>query len=366
MRLPSWDELVNEQRDLLDVLNHPLHESLFVVGPPGSGKTVLAVRRAAMVAESDRAVVLVTYNRMLRRLLQQLEERLNVSTMHSFVGADLRQRARRGPPFRGGDMYAFDWNEILKILRKSRAAFSGVDHMVVDEAQDLPAGFFTYASRHVSKALTVFADEHQALSASHASLEQIKSAAGLENPVILKMNHRNCPEVARLATYFHGGRLPAATVRRGAAGELPRLVRSNGLTSTAKRIANWITNRGGTVGVIVSSNSTGSRLRQRLVDRLEATRVDFYEHTKRNEDSIDILKPGVTVLNKESVKGQEFDAVFVLELENFLPCPGEVDRRTMYMLCSRARDHLFLVHGPGELSQEALKALPGPDVLART
>ena len=76
-----------------------------------------------------------------------------------------------------------------------------------------------------------------------------------------------------------------------------------------------------------------------------------------------MLAPGVTVLNKESVKGQEFDAVFILELEAFIPCTDDVMRRGMYMMCARARDNLFLVYGPHELSVEAAAALPGPDVL---
>ncbi len=52
MRLPTWEELesVDEQ---LDVLEWPLDETIFVAGPPGSGKTVLAVRRAQMVAEGQ-------------------------------------------------------------------------------------------------------------------------------------------------------------------------------------------------------------------------------------------------------------------------------------------------------------------------
>ena len=78
-----------------------------------------------------------------------------------------------------------------------------------------------------------------------------------------------------------------------------------------------------------------------------------------------MLAPGVTVLNKESVKGQEFDTVFVLEIEAFIPCTDDVMRRGMYMMCSRARDNLFLIYGPGELSVEAATALPGLDVLER-
>ena len=71
------------------------------------------------------------------------------------------------------------------------------------------------------------------------------------------------------------------------------------------------------------------------------------------------------MLNKESVKGQEFDAVFILELEAFIPCTDEVMRRGMYMMCSRARDNLFLVYGPQALSVDAATALPGSDVLER-
>ena len=53
----------------------------------------------------------------------------------------------------------------------------------------------------------------------------------------------------------------------------------------------------------------------------------MYRNDQRNEDSIDMLAPGVTVLNKESVKGQEFDTVFILELEAFIPCTDDVMRR---------------------------------------
>ena len=77
-----------------------------------------------------------------------------------------------------------------------------------------------------------------------------------------------------------------------------------------------------------------------------------------------MLEPGVTILNKESVKGQEFDAVFILELEAFIPCTNDAEHRAMYMMCTRARDHLFLVHG--HLSARAEAALPDENVLERT
>ena len=90
-RLPTWEELAS-QEEQLEVLEHPLDRPLFVVGPPGSGKTVLAMQRAQMTAEGQKPgaqsrVSIITYNRMLRRLLDLMDEGASVDarTMHKSV-----------------------------------------------------------------------------------------------------------------------------------------------------------------------------------------------------------------------------------------------------------------------------------------
>ena len=366
MRLPTWDELqsVPEQRD---VLEYPLDRSLFVAGPPGSGKTVLAVQRAEMAAalaadDAGPSVAIVTYNRMLRRLLDILGEGgLRAGTMHSFIWHDYRNRMKGKVPTDPSDTYAYDWDSMSSCLEEA-GEHPNRPHLVVDEGQDLPRGFFKYASRYVSRTITVFADDDQALGERGTTLEQIKAAAGLGDPIILSRNHRNTPEIARLAEHFHSGRLPAATVVRPSLRELPRLVRTDGLDVAARLISNWCNNRGGSIGVIVKWNDTGSDLYGNLRRRLSQKRVDIYR--KENEDSIELLEPGVTILNKESVKGQEFDTVFLLELEEFIPCANDVERRAMYMMCTRARDQLFLVHD-GPLSAGGRADLPDASVLER-
>lgn len=130
-------------------------------------------------------------------------------------------------------------------------------------------------------------------------------------------------------------------------------------------MSNWCRTRGGSAGVIVDGNETGDNLFHELVARLPRLRIDIYTHQRGNEDEINVLEDGVTILNKRSVKGQEFDAVFILELERFIPFATDVERRAMYMMCTRARDNLFLVHGPEPLSCQAAQSLPGRDVLER-
>ena len=379
MRLPTWDELAAESEQL-EVLEYPLDQSLFVVGPPGSGKTVLAVQRArSAVRDGDvSSVAIVTFNRMLRRLLNLIredgaEESLvdgggdpDAFTMHSFVSRDYRRRTGFLPPNAPDDQYTYDWDAMSEMLREHGHASPDREHLVVDEGQDLPEGFFGYAARYVSRMMTVFADDDQAVGDRRTTLEQIKLAAGLPDPIILTRNHRNTPEIARLAEHFHDGRLPVAIVLRPPSGQPPRLILSRDLESTADVVSNWCRTRGGSVGVIVNRNPTGSDLCSRLSRILPSnSRVDMYESSRRNDDEIKLLAPGVTILNKESAKGQEFDTVFVLELGAFIPCTTEAERRAMYMMCTRARDNLFLVYGPHDLAPAAAVALPGPDILER-
>ena len=365
VRLPTWDELRADEEQL-DVLEAPLDEPLFVAGPPGSGKTSLAVWRADALSELHGEIPMVTYNRMLRRTLELATDDNDIavaaSTMQSLVWRHYSARTKDEPPREPVDAFAYRWQPMIE-----RMTAHGQDHqaLVVDEGQDLPTGFFAYASRCVAKHMSVFADEEQAIGQSRSTLEQIKHAAGLPDPTILTENHRNTPEIARLAEHFHRGRLPAATVVRSGSGELPLLVRSPDTESTVNRIANEFRNRAVSVGVVVHRNATGGAVREKLRGLLPQARVDMYSNHRKNEHSIDVRTPGITVLNKESVKGQEFDTVFILELDRFVPCTSDADCRAMYMMCTRARDRLFLFHGPGPLSDEARSWLPGTDILER-
>ena len=368
MRLPTWEELerVDEQ---LNVLEHPLNESLFVAGPPGSGKTVLATTRAQAVAKHSR-VVFLTYNRMLRRLLVLLKDKkaasMIIKTMQSYVWRHYNKRSGHNPPRYPGDKYAYIWADMFRVLERHGAQPS-VPHLIVDEGQDLAEEFFVYATRYISRTMSVFADDDQALAKRRTTLEQIKQAADLSDPIILSQNHRNTPEIACVAEHFHSGRLPTATVRRAHSGDVPRFAERPTLDSVVRSISTWSQNRGGSIGVVVDQNSTGEHLHTMLQQRLPRLRCDYYSNERKNEDSINVLDPGITILNKESVKGQEFDTVFVLELQKFLPCQSDADKRAMYMMCSRARDDLWLICGPdGRLNPAILDALPDADILERT
>lgn len=359
MRLPAYDELIPEQ---LNVYDAPLDKPLFVAGPPGSGKTVLAVWRARVIAEAGQTTALVTFNRMLRRLANLLlPDNVQTYTMHTFSTRDYARRVG----YRTLSSYSLPWKEMLDTLDGRPNSGPGCSHLVIDEGQDLEEGFFKYAQRYAAGVLTVFADEDQSLGIRRTTLSQIKRAAKLPDPLLLTVNHRNTAEIAAVAEHFHSGLLPAATVKRGRGGRRPRLIRSQDHSTTVRFISNFFRNFNGTVGVIVTFKATAQTIYAALKAELAGRRVDMYVSRQDNEDTIELLTPGITILTKESVKGQEFDTVFVLELLENIPCSDAHSKRIMYMLCSRARDNLFLVYGPEALTTEAEASLPGAHLLER-
>lgn len=369
MKLPKVDDLVGKQRS---VYKTPPDEPLFVAGPPGSGKTTLAVLRARFLAGPPlgRRVALVTKNRMLAALANELgNAEFDTTTMNSLVSGDYWSRFHEFvPQFRQHRSFVYDWDSVLNDYEQAEVE-PLFDHMVIDEGQNLPVGFFHWASRYGAKTLTVFADEEQATDAQRASLDEIGDATGLAKLVRLTDNHRNTPEIAAVAEHFHHSMiLPPAIVQKAAGGEVPMLLRLGSLDELTRRIATRYRNRGEAIGVIVQPRKQDAyQLHSAIKARLPTTRVDVYtsDSTKGAEASIRLLEPGVTVLTGESATGLEFETVFLLDLHRSLPCTSAADYRRMYMLCARARDALLLIDWPPYLDGRQLAALPGPPVLVR-
>lgn len=359
MRLPRLDDLIGEQ---LAVYEMAPDQPLFVVGPPGSGKTSLAVFRCHYLRERERQSVLVTRNRMLSTLASQLGA--PASTMHTLVSTAYSQRfGKLAPePIR----YQYDWRQIVVDYAADNAPPTW-DHMVIDEGQNLPKGFFRWASPFGARYATVFADEDQTTDAQRSTLADIR-AAGFPDPIRLTVNHRNTVQIAALAEHFHQSAVLApGTVPSRRVGEKPRLETVASWEAFADQVALRSANRGGSIGVIVHSRNDVTHMRRLLAARIRAgTRLDAYTSAyPEGAQQIRILQPGITVLTSESVIGLEFDAVYLQDLSRSLPCQTLDDHRRMYMLCARAREALTLVNGPSALTPDQIAALPGSAILDR-
>lgn len=362
MRLPTYDEISRDEQQL-DIYDAPFDQSMLVTGPPGSGKTVLAVHRAQMATKAGITVVFVTYNRMLRRLVALLTAgKIQARTMHKFVSDNYYKDFNAKVPSKAP--YVYDWQAMFVALKEHGVQPAPI-HVIVDEGQDLPKEFFCYLREFGATTLTVFADEDQALTEDRSTLLDIKTTGRFDDPILLTGNHRNTPEIARVAEHFHSGQSPIPEVHRPPSGELPKLLAYSTIEKASALVANWYSGRGGSVGVVVARNPTGQVMYKALREQLQGHRVDFYQSDNRNEGRIDLLRPGVTILNEKSVKGQEFDTVFVMELNKLLASANDATRRVLYMLCARARDNLLLMHESHHLPHSLAVQLPNANILER-
>lgn len=368
MRLPSFTELTDEQKKVF--LQDPL-KSILVVGPPGTGKTSCALWKAQILAaDYGLNVTLVTRNRMLAALAVQISKDhggapVNSVTMHGCVSKDYF-RNRFSYPIPQHEQYQYDWDEIMK-LYEAGGVQPSVDHLIVDEGQNLPIEFFIWAKRFLAKEMSVFADENQTTDVAGCRVGEL-ARVGYTKAIPLTINHRNTEEIADLVATFHvRGKVPPAPARRGRSGDAPRLMQVATWQELAQRVAVRYQNVGAAVGVILYEQSHITSFHRLLNALLPNDRVDYYTSQAEPgaEQAIRMRDRGVTIISGQSAIGLEFETVFLQDLNRSLPMWQDVDYRRMYMLCSRARDTLILVNGPVTLSTAQLAALPLPPLLER-
>ena len=85
MRLPNSKDMSAEQKNIY--LKAPLHGSILVTGPPGTGKTVIAFMRADTFARKKQRVTVAMYNRVLQTYTKNAlpSSGVDVKTLHSWV-----------------------------------------------------------------------------------------------------------------------------------------------------------------------------------------------------------------------------------------------------------------------------------------
>lgn len=378
MKLPSITELIPEQRDIYDALPD---SSILVVGPPGSGKTSIAIWRACLLVspELKRSVVLVTRNRLLTAVAEQLAREneggaeIRAITMHRYILKDYFSYFKEFAPKKHlNDPYDLDWEAILKKYETANIKPT-LDHLIVDEGQNLPIEFIIWAVRFKAKSISIFADEDQSTTKGGCRIVDLNQA-GFTEALLLTVNHRNTQEIADVIAHFHapGSALPPAAPRRGGGFDRPNLMPVASWEGLADTVTARLTNRAESIGVIVFRACHVEKLAVLLKQRLPAARIDSYtsDSDPGAEKAIQMRDYGVTILSGESAIGLEFDTLYLQDIFRSLPTSplDPVRARRLYMLCARARDKLVLVNGPvitEKLTNTQLTSLPPHPILDR-
>lgn len=341
MRLPTYQDLSKEQDE---INNLPLKGRWLVTGPPGTGKTVMALYRSKMITDRKKQAVLLMWGRLLSDYTRQAVEELGITgVVHSFTSwwsdfcwKQWRERPQLEP-------YVFDWHAIIDLYRNKPFGKDVIPYLLVDEGQDLPKTFFVF-TRDLATQLTVFADENQRITQHNSTLDEIRGAIKADGEFSLTRNYRNTREIAEVAAHFYSDvetGLPKPPTRSGPPVELRPFPYTSAATEQIANLAT--TNRHQQIGVFVPTK----RLVRKYVNSLKARNVaaQWYSTVKKGQERpppVNFSAAGVTVTTWASAKGLEFDTVFVAELQaNWIDLDDPTLRMQLYVLASRARERLY-------------------------
>ncbi|MEV0591562.1 UvrD-helicase domain-containing protein [Nonomuraea cavernae] len=341
---------------------------VLVIGGAGTGKTLLALHRAAYLARHGKGpVLLVTYSQSLgEELSARLDRLLGDEVLRKRVEVDNAERlamrivghaeGRRpvlvGP---GARTLAELTDEALRLL--SRATGDLLDdvepgrkpyrHIIVDEAQDIsPAQWrlLRAAVPHAHDDLFIVGDPHQRITDTRVALGAVGIPAALHS---LWISRRLPQELLSFGVRLRGGGLAGGLVK-GVSGLYGFRATRNGehplirvydsaeaeLAGLATTIASWLEE-----GVPAGQIAVGARTPQ-LVRAARRALADA----------------DVRVSTFQNLKGLEFERVALIGVaEGIVPetppdDPGararllQRERGMLYVACTRARSMLYISH----------------------
>ena len=368
---PSSADLSREQQA---IYSEHLDKALLIIGPPGTGKTVMAIMRAQRMQEQNNETArILMHNTTLREFTHSQARDIEVETMQKYLKK--KYNLSRGELTHTGK-YEFPWislynrtkhhlnmNELKKIFPRQ---------VIIDEGQDFPMELWEILSEiwiklrkeNINFVPSVMADENQRLNQeANSNIDDIRNGLGLYTDCFdsfkessLTKNYRNTQQIAAFAKHFYVGNqteTPSSEDCRSGSKPILFFHKSSNHGVLVERVLQYkINNPNKTIGILVAQNASrnrvetiGLRLQGEVKKRDLSINVQYYISNSKiplKELNFDTTNT-ITVLTKQSSKGLEFDCVFVPSLNDIeYSDQGFLYAMDLYVVFHRARDQLFL------------------------
>ncbi len=350
--LPKYQDLSGEQQEVYEL---PLDGNYLVSGPPGTGKTVMALYRAQQYRKAGREVVLLSFNRLLNDFMGEGARSLGIRPVVVAYTMWLKTIFNGSVPLVSNPKknWDYDWNEIIQRATE----LPRLDCLIIDEGQDMPSQFYFFV-KQITDHLTVFADENQRIFEEQSTIADIRTWLGNPPEYLLTANYRNTRTIAELAARFYTGLqtgIPNPPVR----GEHePKIVvkRVQSDVESAHQIVARAKldkdNPDRTVGVFAPDARAAGFMRHRFD---EDTELELRE--KKNDVWPKVLQhyyawikgrppapetifgvPGVYLTNLFNSKGLEFETVYLVRLQKlYRKLDNPITLMLFYVAIARAR-----------------------------
>ena len=359
-------------------------------GAAGSGKTMILIYRAqvlAAAARADQPVLVLCFNRTLAGRIDALlrrrgvDERVQARTFHSWC-ADLVRSYQLDMPqgLRGEAYYEALAGVVARAVDSARVPGGQYTALLIDEAHDFEDAWLRIARRMVSpqtNSLLVLYDDAQSIYQKRRRKFNFASV-GIEargRTSVLRLNYRNTAEVMSLAVLCAQELLqeratvpsedelqlvqPASAGRHGA---MPVFIDARDEREEAALLAERIAaaHAAGTplgeIAVLCRAKWMMATIERALTRRGLALQSMGAQAPRQ----FDWRRPAVRLLTLHSAKGLEFPLVFIAGLQALPTRDESVDEalRLLYVGMTRATHELVLsAHGSSPVVQRVRQAL---------
>jgi superfamily I DNA/RNA helicase len=385
--LPKYSDLSKEQDAILAL---PKEGQYLIIGAPGTGKSVVALLRAKKL-HSDGGYEFLTYNKVLNEAIKQMiDGSIEASTLTSFLYKTYFTEFRQYVP--EIEKYKPNYEQVIKDFREKKQEHSL--RLIIDEGQDMPPEYYQSLIAYGIENFFIVADQNQQITEDHSSRQDLTDLLALNNEQVIELtqNYRNSHSIALFAQYFY-------TDKASPKPKLPSEKKEFGKPilytyRNFKRCINYILGEAdrdprNLIGVVVDNDEVLEICRARLSQSTieldnPKPNIQYYQSDKSNEDKsyaeedenkefglvdIDFSEGGIVVLNAASVKGLEFDIVFVMlnGFQSFNDTSEVLDqmRKKFYVISSRAIKKLVFFQSSTSDIDKILPASDDPILLRK-
>ncbi len=364
--LPGINDLSKEQETARSLRFEEQH---LIVGGPGTGKSVIALLRAARLARENRDYVFLVYNKLLHKASQQLADtRLTSSTWITWFKQQFNLLTGSNCPTKENP-WELNWEETLDIINKTElqdVEQADLPYLVIDEGQDMPPQFYTALINLGFGNFFVVADQNQQITEENSSIKDIRNALAIETDDVieLKYNYRNSYPIARLAREFYTSypASPPPDLPPEDSFALKPLVfeyHNSQQAGVINRIMTLASNDlSKLVGIITPKNDVLKQYLDLFVaarERAEFRGIRLSAYASGSlaefiENIIGDITPsfeegGILLINAQACKGLEFDTVFIVDLQEhyFNLNIMDIKKKLFYVMVARAIDRLIML-----------------------
>jgi hypothetical protein len=343
-KLPSVESLNKDQDRILRL---PEAGQFLIIGGPGTGKSVVALLRA-MKYHKNNNYAFLTFNKVLLSATKQLVDfKLTSFTLDSWIGKAYWKVFQSYLPTIHKGNRKIDYAKIIEKLEEAGIQTNNT-HLIIDEGQDKPRSYYETLIYLGIENFFIVADSNQQITEENTSRETLTELLALEDDEVieLKENYRNSHPIALFAQHFFtdpSSPIPTLPSKFKSFLGTPIHYKYTHYEACVKIILREADrdNRN-LIAVVVATEE----LREVYVEALHSIEIKLdnprpiissYSFKEKKVPDIKFDYSGIVVLNDKSVKGLEFDIVYVI-IDGFKVYQNNEDsmKKRFYVMSSRA------------------------------